>query len=114
MLISNGGGHVGGKLGRVIRGMVASMVVRQQAKPTVKTTNRDDLATIAELVESGELTPVIDQSYPLADTAAAIRHVGTGRARGTLVISIAGPVAGPTGRAGTGGATIPRPMAGVA
>ena len=85
LLISNGGGHAGGKLGRVIRGMVASMFVRQQAKPTVKTTNRDDLAALAELVEAGKITPVIDATYPLAETAAAIRHVGTGRARGTVV-----------------------------
>jgi NADPH:quinone reductase-like Zn-dependent oxidoreductase len=112
-LISNGGGHAAGKLGRVIRGMVASMVVRQQAKPTVKTTNRDDLAALARLVEAGKLTPVIDQSYPLAETAAAIRHVGTGRTRGTVVISIAGPIAGPTRRADTA-APVPQPAAGVA
>ena len=31
MLISNGGGHAGGKLGRVIRAAVVSMFVRQQA-----------------------------------------------------------------------------------
>jgi NADPH:quinone reductase-like Zn-dependent oxidoreductase len=114
MLISNGGGHAGGKLGRVIRGMVASMIVRQQAKPTVKTTNRDDLAAVATLVEAGELTPVVDQSYPLTETAAAIRRVGTGRTRGTLVITVAGPVSGPTDHTGTAGATLPRPVAGVA
>ena len=36
-LLSNGGGHAGGKLGRVIRATVVSMFVRQQGKPSVKT-----------------------------------------------------------------------------
>ena len=35
-LISNGGGHAGGQLGRVIRLAVVSMFVRQQGKPSVK------------------------------------------------------------------------------
>ena len=36
MLISNGGGHADGKLGRTIRALLASMVVREQASPTVE------------------------------------------------------------------------------
>jgi NADPH:quinone reductase-like Zn-dependent oxidoreductase len=43
MLISNGGGHAPGKLGRVLRAALASMVVRQHARPSVKNTNRADL-----------------------------------------------------------------------
>ena len=42
-LISNGGGHADGKLGRTVRAMLVSMFVRQQATPTVKTQNHDDL-----------------------------------------------------------------------
>ena len=42
-LISNGGGHSPDKLGRVIRSALVSMVVRQQARPSVKTQNRADL-----------------------------------------------------------------------
>src|SRR6187455_2626197 len=58
-LLSNGGGHAGGKLGRTVRAMVASMFVRQQGKPSVKTTNRSDLEAVKELVEAGSLIPVI-------------------------------------------------------
>ena len=32
-LLSNGGGHSTGKLGRIIRGFLASLIVRQQARP---------------------------------------------------------------------------------
>ena len=88
MLISNGGGHAGGKMSRVIRSMIASMVVRGQAKPTVKTQNRADLVALKELVEAGSLTPVIAGTYPLAEARKGIDHVATGHARGTVVINV--------------------------
>jgi NADPH:quinone reductase-like Zn-dependent oxidoreductase len=43
---------------------------------------------LKELLEGGKLTPVIDGTYPLGQTAAAIAHVGDGHARGTVVITI--------------------------
>jgi NADPH:quinone reductase-like Zn-dependent oxidoreductase len=94
MLISNGGGHAGGKLGRVIRATVASMLVHQQGKPSLKTQNRADLQILKDLVEAGKVTPVIDGTYPLRETPRAIGHVGDGHARGTVVIAMAQPVGG--------------------
>jgi NADPH:quinone reductase-like Zn-dependent oxidoreductase len=88
MLISNGGGHAGGKLGRVIRGAIASMLVRQQGAPSVKTQNRPDLVALAELVEAGKVAPVVDRTYPLRQTPEAIGHVAAGHARGTVVITM--------------------------
>jgi NADPH:quinone reductase-like Zn-dependent oxidoreductase len=87
-LISNGGGHSDGKLGRTLRTMLVSMVVRQQAAPSVKTQNPADLVVLKDLVEAGKITPVIDSTYPLAETPAAIRRVATGHARGTVVITV--------------------------
>jgi NADPH:quinone reductase-like Zn-dependent oxidoreductase len=87
-LISNGGGHAGGKLGRTVRAMLASMVMRQQAGPTVKTQNHDDLVALKDLVEAGKVTPVIDRTYPLIETPEAIGHVAAGHARGTVVITM--------------------------
>jgi NADPH:quinone reductase-like Zn-dependent oxidoreductase len=89
-LISNGGGHSDGKLGRTVRTMIASMFVRQQASPTVKTQNHDDLGALKDLIEAGKVTPVIDGTYPLSETPKAIARVATGRARGTLVIAVLG------------------------
>jgi NADPH:quinone reductase-like Zn-dependent oxidoreductase len=88
ILISNGGGHADGKLGRTIRAMVASMLVRQQAGPTVKTQNHDDLVALAGLVEAGSVTPVIDRTYPLTEAPAAVGHVAAGHARGTVVLTV--------------------------
>jgi NADPH:quinone reductase-like Zn-dependent oxidoreductase len=87
-LISNGGGHVDGKLGRTVRAMLVSMFVRQQASPTVKTQNHDDLVALKGLVEGGKVTPVIDRAYPLTRTSEAIGHVAEGHARGTVVITV--------------------------
>ena len=88
-LISNGGGHAGGKLSRTIRTMLVSMVVKQQASPTVKTQNHDDLIALRDLVEGGHITPVIDGTYPLEETPRAIDRVASGHTRGTIVISVA-------------------------
>ena len=87
-LIPNGGGHLGGKLARVIRTALVSMVVRQVGAPTVKTQNHADLVALTELVEAGKLKPVIDRRYPLRSTADAIGHVAGGHARGTVVLTI--------------------------
>jgi NADPH:quinone reductase-like Zn-dependent oxidoreductase len=87
-LISNGGGHADGKLGRTVRAMLVSMFVKQQASPTVKTQNHDDLVALRGLVEAGKVTPVIDRTYPLIETPEAIGHVAAGHARGTVVIAV--------------------------
>jgi len=87
-LLSNGGGHDGGKLARVIRATIASMLVRGQGKPSVKTQNRADLVALKELVEAGKLTPVIDRTYALAETPNAIAQLAGGHVRGTVVVSV--------------------------
>ena len=88
MLLSNGGGHAGGALGRMIRLAIVSMFVRQQGKPSPKVENRADLLVLKELVEAGKVRPVIDGTYPLRETPRAIGHVAAGHARGTVVIAI--------------------------
>ena len=50
--------------------------------------NQDDLLVIKELLESGKVVPVIDRTYPLAQTADAIRYLETSRARGKVVIVV--------------------------
>jgi NADPH:quinone reductase-like Zn-dependent oxidoreductase len=95
-LISNGGGHAGGKLGRTIRMAVVSMFVRQQAGPSMKTQNSSDLDVLKVLVEGGKITPVVGGTYPLERTPEAIEHVAQGHARGTVVLSVSQPSVGAT------------------
>ncbi len=87
-LLSNGGGHAGGAVGRVIRLAIVSTFVRQQGKPSVKVQNRADLQVLKTLVEAGKVLPVIGVAYPLRETPRAIGHVATGHARGTVVLAI--------------------------
>jgi NADPH:quinone reductase-like Zn-dependent oxidoreductase len=64
------------------------MFVRQQASPTVKTQNHDDLVALKALVEAGEIAPVIDSTYALSETRTGIERVASGRTRGTIVIDV--------------------------
>jgi len=82
------GGRWFGTTGTVIKTAALSKVVRQQLGPSIKFENRNDLVVLKELIEAGKITPVIDGTYPLGGTGAAIAHVGEGHARGTVVITI--------------------------
>jgi NADPH:quinone reductase-like Zn-dependent oxidoreductase len=48
--------------------------------------NHQDLSYMKELMEAGKVVPVIDKRYPLSETAAAMRHLGEGHARGKIVV----------------------------
>ncbi len=53
-----------------------------------KPVQSDDLAFIAKLVEDGNVAPVIDRTYPLADAAEAVRYLEGGHARGKVVVTL--------------------------
>jgi NADPH:quinone reductase-like Zn-dependent oxidoreductase len=50
--------------------------------------NKEDLLFIKELLETGKVVPVIDTSYPLSETAEALRYLEKGHARGKVVITV--------------------------
>ena len=50
--------------------------------------NKKDLLFIGELLEAGKVVPVIDRYYPLNETAAAIRYLEKGHARGKVIITV--------------------------
>lgn len=79
-------GHAG--MGWVIAASLAGMFVRQQAAPFVAATNSESLLALKNLVEAGKVTPVIDRTYPLSETARAFSYLDEGHARGKVVIAI--------------------------
>jgi len=79
-------GHAG--MGYVIKAFLLSLFVRQQGRPFVSTPNQDDLTTLKELIESGRVSPVIDRTYPLRETAEAFRYLDQGHAQGKVVIVV--------------------------
>jgi NADPH:quinone reductase-like Zn-dependent oxidoreductase len=56
--------------------------------PFVARANLDDLNVMRELIETGQVRPVIDRSYSLEETADALRYVIAGHTRGKVVIAI--------------------------
>ncbi|SFO62368.1 NADPH:quinone reductase [Geodermatophilus obscurus] len=85
---SETGGRWLGGFDRTIRAMLLSPFVRQHLAPLASSENAADLVVLTGLVESGQITPVIDRTYPLEEAAAAIRHLLDGTARGKLVVSV--------------------------
>jgi NADPH:quinone reductase-like Zn-dependent oxidoreductase len=50
--------------------------------------NKDDLALLGELMQSGKVTPAIDRTYKLTDTAEALRYLEQGHARAKVVLTV--------------------------
>jgi NADPH:quinone reductase-like Zn-dependent oxidoreductase len=86
------GGETDGRLlggsGRQIRATLLSRFVSQTLGTFIASENAADLTALAELIQRGSVAPAIDRSYPLAETAAALRHLLDGQARGKLVVSV--------------------------
>jgi NADPH:quinone reductase-like Zn-dependent oxidoreductase len=86
------GGETDGRLlggsGRQIRAKLLSPFVSQTLGTFIATESATNLTALSQLIEGGTLTPVIDRTYPLAETAAALRHLLDGQARGKLVVSV--------------------------
>jgi len=77
-----------GGVDRQVRALLLSPFVSQKLGTFVASENAKDLIALGELIDSGQLAPAIDRSYPLSEVAAAIRYLLDGRARGKLVITI--------------------------
>ena len=76
-------------LGRVVAAEILSRIVRQKFVAFLAQSRPEDLATLADLMASGKLTPVIDRRYRLAEVPSAIGYLEQGHARGKVVIAIA-------------------------
>jgi NADPH:quinone reductase-like Zn-dependent oxidoreductase len=75
-----------------LRQIVGALVLRrfrsQKITGFISNATKERLLSLAELVDAGTLTPVIDRTYPLSETFAAIRYVETKHARGKVVITV--------------------------
>ena len=46
---------------------------------------KDDLNVLRDLMQSGKVAPVIDRTYKIGETQAAVRYLEEGHARGKVV-----------------------------
>jgi NADPH:quinone reductase-like Zn-dependent oxidoreductase len=91
ILVTNAGGspgHVFGPIAGILRVVIADRFVRQRLRPLPDTWTREHLLAVTNFVEAGDLTPIIDRTYPLADTAAGLRYLEEGHVRGKVVITV--------------------------
>jgi NADPH:quinone reductase-like Zn-dependent oxidoreductase len=78
-------------LGRVVGTFKADLLsrfVRQKFVRYVTKLDKEDLKLLSDLMQTGKVTPVIDRTYKLSETAEAMRYFEEGHARGKVVITV--------------------------
>lgn len=83
----NGGRWIGGA-DRRIRAKTMSPFTRRCLTTFVAREDAGHLERLADLVETGHVTPVVDRTFPLARTADAIAHLANGHTRGKTALTI--------------------------
>lgn len=82
------GGSLVGPMALMIRAQLLARFVRYRLCVLTTSPNREILAELRELTESGSVTPVIDRTYALAEVPEAIRYVETEHARAKVVVTV--------------------------
>jgi NADPH:quinone reductase-like Zn-dependent oxidoreductase len=77
-----------GPLDRSIRALLLSPFVRQRMVGFTVKPNKEDLQFLTELIEAGEVSPVVDRRYTLIEVPEAIRYLEEGHARGKVIITV--------------------------
>ena len=78
-----------GPIGHIVRLRVASLLRgSQKAVFFIAKMNRADMEILRELLETGNVKPVVDRRYGLAETADAFRYLGEGHARGKVIVTV--------------------------
>jgi NADPH:quinone reductase-like Zn-dependent oxidoreductase len=91
VLIGGGGPDDGRWIGPMVNPVKALLLrpfVSQDMQVLFAQLRRDDLAKLSQLMQAGQVTPVIDRRYSLAQVPDAIRYLESGRARGKVVIVV--------------------------
>lgn len=64
-----------------------SPFTRQRLTTYLSRHSQADLETLSQLIETGQVTLVIGETYPLADLRQAIHRLRAGHARGKIAIT---------------------------
>jgi len=88
--IGGAGWHdgIGTRLAGELKAYVASRFVSEKFITYIATLNKADLQILGDLMQAGKVTPVIDRTYKLNETADALRYLEQGHARGKVVITV--------------------------
>jgi len=89
VLSSGAGSAVFGPIGRLLRGSVYNLFVRQRVVAFVGASTVERLDRLTQLINAGSVTPRIEASFPLADGVAAMQRFGREHARSKIVVTVA-------------------------
>ncbi|MBX7253990.1 MAG: NAD(P)-dependent alcohol dehydrogenase [Candidatus Promineofilum sp.] len=81
---------VGGTMKQIFQALLLGPLLSRRGRVAAVTArpNSGDLAAVGELLQAGQVRPVIDRCYPLAETAEAFRYLGREHARGKVIITV--------------------------
>ena len=86
------GGQMGGRflgpMAHVIRMKLAALPGSRKAVFFVAKFNGADMEVLRELLEAGQVKPVVDRRYALSESADAFRYLGEGHAQGKVVVTV--------------------------
>ena len=71
-----------------VKAKLLSAFVSQDMTEVLSDLNKQDLTILADLMQAGKVTPVIERRYKLSEVPEAIRYVEEGHARGKVVITL--------------------------
>ena len=77
-----------GRLARNFKAAFQSKFTSQKFIFYIAKLTKDDLNVLRELMQAGKVTPVIDRTYKIGETQAALRYLEEGHARGKVVITM--------------------------
>jgi NADPH:quinone reductase-like Zn-dependent oxidoreductase len=83
------GGSTGQLFQALLLGPLLSLGGKVRMTNFLVSPNGADVAVLADLIERGEIRPVIDRRYPLEEVPDAIRYLEEGHAQGKVVITVA-------------------------
>jgi NADPH:quinone reductase-like Zn-dependent oxidoreductase len=83
----HGGRWLGGS-DRQLRALMLSPFTSQRLTTLLCSENTQDLRALTELIESGQVRPVIDRTYPLSQAHEAVQYLRDGHAQGKVVVSL--------------------------
>ncbi|MDH3754258.1 MAG: NAD(P)-dependent alcohol dehydrogenase [Acidimicrobiia bacterium] len=83
----DGGGRVFGPIIRIAGAMLISPFVSQKIRVYVAKAGTENLAALTELIENGDVAPVIDETYSLSEAAEAMQRFGHGHGPGKIVLT---------------------------
>lgn len=81
------GGAVANGLQRQTGAALRAPFTRHRMPFMVSSEKAEELAKLVDLAEAGAFVPVVERSFPLVDTAAAIEHLERGLVRGKVVVT---------------------------